>query len=82
MADDFETVEVGLTSPGDDHVSLTVAVLSKRARGLYCYDDGTITIRAKEGGAALPYALTAGMTVPVRVYEVTNIGSGTFYGLL
>lgn len=82
MADTFATHETALDSPADDHVQLTVAVLASRARALYCYDDGTITIRTKAGGSALPYALTAGMIVPVRVYEVTAIGSGTFYGLI
>lgn len=80
MADKFETLRMGRESSAIDHFTLSVEVLDPPARGFFCASDGTITVRAKAGGDALAYPLTAGQYVPVRVYEVTTIASGTFYG--
>lgn len=80
MADKFANTRIGRESPAVDHFTLSAGVQDPPARAFYCQADGSITVRAKSGGAALAYPLTAGQYVPVPVYEVTTITSGTWYG--
>lgn len=80
MADRFANTRIGRESHARDHFTLATGVQDPPARAFYCYASGSITVRARAGGDPLPYALTAGQYVPVPVYQVTTITSGTFYG--
>jgi hypothetical protein len=66
-------------APARRHKTLTTGRISPRPRSIYCYAAGTITL-ADEDGTELPYALTAGQSIPFAGVSVVSTGSGTFYG--
>lgn len=82
MADRFQNVG-NRTNPADIHFAIVPSDTSDMefvTRGIYCQADGTAQIMDAQG-TVLPYTMTRGMLLPIRVKRILATGtSGTFYG--
>jgi len=83
MADQFETIFVGLDAPASVHFAITPSNsvnLATVPRAIFCQVGGTVVIRDK-AGTNLSYTLTAGAILPFRGVRILATGTtGTYYG--
>lgn len=81
MADRFKNFPPELVGPGEYHSEIVADAgndLDPIPRGIYCAEDGDITL-VDRTGTALVYSMTAGQVIPFRVRRVSLITGGKFY---
>ena len=83
MADRFETLMRGLTSPATEHFAIVPADgvdLAERPRVLYVEDGGVVMVR-DSAGIVLPYTVIAGQQLNFSGVGVEAAGTtATVYG--
>lgn len=78
MADNFSSIQKGMTSPADDYSAVTPSDstdLASRPRGLYVGTGGDVVIVNPSGTAVTFKSVPSGTVLPVRAVRVKSTGT-------